>query len=187
MIRRRTFLTARKSGGFSSGKERSAVRSAAAAASMGVVAALFGAPACASAEPPLQVPTPQQGGPCSENLLGAMARLEDGATNVVCGTDRKWAVSSTPYPMSDRWLTYGLQLRLHGQGMRNPEIMSGRWTGYPQEPDAVCTAEQVTVLGPGKVSQPESATGQPGKPLEFSIAPTLFTVTLDGTCLWQKL
>jgi hypothetical protein len=143
-------------------------RSAMAAASMGVAAAaLFGAPACAHAEPqqPQPVTTPQPGTPCSENLAGAMARLVGGTTNLVCtgqGDGYQWTVLTSPYPLSDRWLTYGPELRLHGQGMRNPEIMSGRWTGFPQESDAVCMAEQVTVVGAGEVSPPESVTDEPG-------------------------
>jgi hypothetical protein len=168
-------------------------RSATAAASMGVAAAaLFGAPACAHAEPqqPRPVTTPQPDAPCSENLAGTMARLADGKTNLACtgqGDDSRWTVSTSPYPLSDRWLTYGPELQLHGQGMRNPEIMSGLWRGYPQESDAVCRAEQVAVVGPGKVSPPQSVTAEPGKQLEFSVSPTLFTIKLNGNCLWQKV
>ena len=158
---------------------------------MGVAAlALSCAPACAHAEPQQPQPvTPQRDAPCSETLAGAMARLADGKTNLVCtgqGGGYRWSAFTSPYPLSDRWLTYGPELLLHGQGMRNPEIMSGHWTGKPQEPDAVCSAEQVTVLGAGVVSPPESATGEPGKPLEFSVSPTLFTIKLSGNCLWQK-
>jgi hypothetical protein len=168
-------------------------RSTTAAASMGVaVAVLFGAPACAHAEPqqPRPVTTPQPDAPCSENLAGTMARLADGKTNLVCrgqGDDSRWMVWTSPYPLSDRWLTYGPELQLHGQGMRNPEIMSGLWTGYPQVSDGVCRAEQVAVVGAGKVSPPESVTGEPGKQLEFSVSPTLFTIKLSGNCLWQKV
>ena len=114
----------------------------------------------------------------------------DGKTTLVCtdqGEGFQWTVVSSPYPLSDRWLTYGPELQLHGPGMRNPEIVSGRWTGYPQAADAVCRAEQVAVMGPGKVSPPESVTGEPGKPLEFSVAPTLFTIKLSGNRLWQKV
>ena len=65
----------------------------------------------------------------------------------------QWSVVSSPYPLSDRWLTYGPGLQLHGPGMRNPE----------------------------------SVTGEPGKPLEFSVSPTLFTIKLSGNRLWQKV
>ncbi len=167
-------------------------RSATAASLMGVAAAvLCGAPACAHAEPqPRPVVTPHPDAPCSENLAGTMARLADASTNLACtrqGDDFRWKVSSSPYPLSDRWLTYGLELQLHGQGMRNPEIMSGLWRGYPQESDAVCRAEQVAVVGAGKVSSPQSVTGEPGKQLEFSVSPTLFTIKLTGNCLWQRV
>jgi hypothetical protein len=166
-------------------------RSATAVASIGVAAAvLCGAPACAHAEPePRPVTTPQPDTPCSENLAGTMARLADGK-NLACTGQAdgfRWTVSTSPYPLSDRWLTYGPELQLHGQGMRNPEIMSGLWTGYPQVSDGVCRAEQVAVVGAGKVSLPESVTGEPGKQLEFSVSPTLFTIKLSGNCLWQKV
>jgi len=166
-------------------------RSATAAAAMAVAAlALSCAPACAHAEPPQPQPvTPQRDAPCSETLAGVMARLADGKTNLVCagqGGGYRWSAFTSPYPLSDRWLTYGPELLLHGQGMRNPEIMSGHWTGNPQEPDAVCSAEQVTVLGAGVVSPPESVTGETGKPVEFSVSPTLFTIKLSGNCVWQK-
>jgi hypothetical protein len=118
-----------------------------------------------------------------------MARLADGK-NLACTGQAdgfRWTVSTSPYPLSDRWLTYGPELQLHGQGMRNPEIMSGLWTGYPQVSDGVCRAEQVAVVGAGKVSLPESVTGEPGKQLEFSVSPTLFTIKLSGNCLWQKV
>jgi len=115
--------------------------------------------------------------------------LADGKTTPVCtgqGEGFQWTVVSSPYPLSDRWLTYGPELQLHGPGMRNPEIVSGRWTGKPQEQDAVCRAEQVTVLGAGVVSPPESVTGEPGKRLEFSVSPALFTIRLSRNRLWQQ-
>jgi hypothetical protein len=51
----------------------------------------------------------------------------------------------------------------------------------------VCSAEQVAVLGPGRVSPPETLTGEPGKPLEFNVASTLFNIKLNGPCLWQRM
>jgi hypothetical protein len=164
-------------------------RSATAAAAIGAATlALLCAPACAHAEPPQPV-TPQRDAPCTETLVGAMTRLADGKTNLVCtdqGGGYRWSVFTSPYPSSDRWLTYGPELTLHGQGMRNPEIMSGRWMGAPQESDGVCRAEQVTVLGAGVVSPPEEVTGEPGKSLEFSVSPTLFTIKLSGNCVWHR-
>ena len=88
-----------------------------------------------------------------------MARLADGKATLVCtdqGEGFQWTVVSSPYPLSDRWLTYGPELQLHGPGMRNPEIVSGRWTGYPQAADAVCRAEQVAVWAPGRSRHPRA-------------------------------
>lgn len=119
-----------------------------------------------------------------------MARLEDGKTTLVCthqGGDYRWSVDTSPYPLSHRWLTYGPELLLPGQGMRNPEIMSGDWTGDPHKPDDVCRVEQVTVMGPGVVSAPQTMTGEPGRTLEFNVSPTLFTIKLSGNCVWQRM
>ena len=158
---------------------------------MGVAALALSArpPAHTRSHQPQPVTTPQPDAPCSETLAGAMARLADGKTNLVCtgqGGGHQWTVFTSPYPLSDRSDEYGPELQLHGQGMRNPEIMSGRWTGDPQEPDAVCRAEQVTVLGPGEVLHPRPPHGEPGTPLELSVAPTLFTIRLSGNCLWRS-
>ena len=62
--------------------------------------------------------------------------------------------STIPYPNSDRWLTYGPTLTLHGEGQRNREIDSGDWIGSPQDPDGRCTAEQVAIATPGAWVRP---------------------------------
>ncbi len=160
----------------------------AAAACGAAVLAVCHATACAHAQPPQPVP-PAPDAPCSDTFAGAMARLADGKTNLVCsdqGGGYQWSQHNYPYPLSDRWLTYGPVLTLHGQGMRNPEMLSGDWTGDPQDRNSVCNAEQVTVLGPGHVSPPETVTGEPGRTLEFNVSPTMFTIALSGNCLWQK-
>ncbi|MDX1887137.1 hypothetical protein [Mycolicibacterium sp. 120270] len=118
-----------------------------------------------------------------------MTRLADGETTLVCtdqGGDYRWAVDTSPYPLSHRWLTYGPELSLRGQGVRNPEILSGDWIGDPEDRNGVCSAEQVTALGPGMESPPKSLRGEPGRPLEFNVPPTLFTIKLSGNCVWQR-
>ena len=88
-----------------------------------------------------------------------MARLADGKTTLVCtdqGEGFQWTVVSSPYPLSDRWLTYGPELQLHGPGMRNPEIVSGRWTGYPQEAERCAGPSRWRSWAPGRSRHPRA-------------------------------
>jgi hypothetical protein len=45
--------------------------------------------------------------------------------------------------------------------------------------------EQLAVVGQGY--PPESVTGEPREPLEFSVSPTLFTIRLSGNFTRQKV
>ena len=143
-------------------------------------------PAVASAEPAV----PQQDSQCSENLAGALTQLPDLRTLLECrsqpGLGYRWQLFDSPYPNSDRWLTYGPTLTLHGEGQRNREINSGDWIGYPQDGGTQCVAGQVAVVSAGELGPPQVSTGKPGQPLQFQVLPLLFTVELSGYCLWQK-
>ena len=94
-----------------------------------------------------------------------MARLADGKATLVCtdqGEGFQWTVVSSPYPLSDRWLTYGPELQLHGPGMRNPEIVVGTLDGLPAGSGRGVQSRAGGGMGPGKVSPPESVTVEPG-------------------------
>src|SRR5258708_5534409 len=127
-------------------------------------AALLAVPGVAHADLVL----PRLDGPCSENLAGALTQLPDGHTFLQCDNSSgsyQWSAFTSPYPSSDRWLSYGPELTLHGQGMRNPEILSGKWVGYPQEEGTICSAEQSAVVSAGEVGPPQTSTGSAGQPL----------------------
>ena len=134
---------------------------------------------------------PQPGTPCSKDLAGAGTQLPDLMTFLQCrnqqGGEYRWQNFESPYPNSDRWLTYGPQLTLHGEGQPNREIDSGDWIAYPQASDGQCKAEQLDLTGAGERSQPQVSTGEPGQPLKLRVLPLLFTVELTGYCLWQKV
>jgi hypothetical protein len=139
------------------------------------------APRVAHAEPLV----PQADTSCPASLAGALVQLPDLTTLLKC-KDGRWHVFDDPYPSSERWLTYGPELTLHGEAQRNREIDSGDWIGYPQDPGAQCKAEQLAIAETGSVGPPEVSTGDPGQVLKLSVRPLLFTVELSGHCLWQS-
>lgn len=146
-----------------------------------LAAATLSAPAVAHAEPV----APQVDSACSSNIDGALTILPD--AGVLQCRNGRWASFTDPYPFGDRWLSYGPELRLHGQGMRNPEVLSGDWTAYPQDPDTRCRAEQAAVVDAGEIGAPQISEGEPGQPLRFAVLPVMFSIELSGHCLWQKV
>jgi hypothetical protein len=129
---------------------------------------------------------PQVDTPCTANLSEVTTWPPGAKMPLVC-QDGQWRSVTTPQPPSDRWLSYGPEVRLHGEGMRNPEVRSGKWTATPQDSASRCRAEQSVVVGPGVVGQPEIAEAQAGEPLEFTILPRLFDIALSGNCLWERV
>ncbi|MGE2717915.1 hypothetical protein ACQI4L_27970 [Mycolicibacterium litorale] len=146
-------------------------------AALGVSAVVLGLPATtvAHAAPP--------GAACAPAVERALSQAPDGA--VVQCTGGRWEVYPGPYPNSDRWLSDDDGLDLHGQGMRNPEMLSGPWTAIPQNPATRCRAEQTAVVSAGEVGAPQVVEGQPGQPLHFEVLPVMFSIHLTGDCLWQ--
>ncbi|WP_422742783.1 hypothetical protein ACN27E_15560 [Mycobacterium sp. WMMD1722] len=126
---------------------------------------------------------PQPGASCAAAVEGALSRLAD-FTTVQCSAGR-WVVHPDPYPTSERWLSTDAGLSLHGQGLRNPEMLSGMWTAFPQDPATACRAEQTAVTRAGEVGKPQVADGAPGQPLRFEVLPVMFSIELSGHCLWQ--
>ena len=151
------------------------------------VVGVFGGAPTAGAEPV----APLQDTPCSDNLGGALTQLPDQRTILQCTTrhagERRWRTFASPHPKSDRWLTYGPPVTLHGEGRPNRELESGEWIAYPQDPDAQCEARQRAVVAAGVLSQVQTSTGKPGEPLTLQMPPLLFTVELRGNCLWQRV
>ena len=163
-----------------------AVRYRVLAALLGVVCtALAAATATADA-----MTAPQVSAPCSSDLADAMTLLPDGQTYVVCqgsGTGYAWTAVQTPFDPNDAWLSYGPPIQLHGQGMRNPNLSSGRWTATPLDAASVCKAEEQTVVEAGVLSDPQAfQSSAAGQPLSVQMLPKLFYVTLSGTCLWTR-
>jgi hypothetical protein len=159
------------------------------AVTMVAAAAMLYVPARAQAQPIAEPVVPQTDAPCSDGLADALTKLPDGKTVLECQGvpgNHRWTQLAGPYPNSDKWLTYGPSLWLHGQGKRNPEIMSGRWIGTSLDSYSQCSAEQTAVVSAGEVGPPQLSKGNPGQPLELEVLPLVFDITLTGNCLWQK-
>ena len=120
-----------------------------------------------------------------------MTRLPEQKIILVCQQQAnnlyQWGIVASDYPSSDRWLTYGPALTLHGEGTRNYNLRSGDWIALPQDPDSQCIEEQITVAGAGVVSSPQVETGATGQQLSFRVLPNLFSITMTGYCLWSKV
>ena len=164
------------------------------------VAAALSTSACAHADPePVPVPVPQ--GPsettapqpdssCAENVDGTLTPADPAQTGnnrrLLQCTAGTWQTFGGPYPSSDRWLSTGPQVTLHGQGRRNPEARAGTWTGTPQTAEAHCGAEVVDVLGAGRTSEPQTFSADPGQSLTIEVSDHMFTTKLSGYCLWAR-
>lgn len=149
------------------------------------VAAWAIVPAVAHAD----VTPPALGGGCSAELADAMTLLPDKTSYAVCrqsGLGYTWTPAQTPFPPNDTWWSYGEPITLHGQGMRNPNLSSGRWTATPQDPEATCRATETTVVEAGVLAEPQVFEGEKGKPLDLEMLPQLFYAELAGNCLWVK-
>jgi len=142
---------------------------------------LLSAPAVASADPEV----PQPGTPCASDLTDAMTWPPHDKSPLEC-LDNQWQAVTTPQPPSDRWLSFGPPMTLHGQGRRNPDVASGAWTATPQDSNSRCRAEQRAVVEPGVIGAPQVAEGPEGQPLSFHVVPQLFSIDMSGYCLWTR-
>ena len=89
-----------------------------------VAATALALPAVAAADPV----APQPGTPCGANLADAMTWPSDGTAPLAC-TGNQWETVDSPYPISNRWVSLGPPMKLHGEGLRNAAIKSGTLLG----------------------------------------------------------
>jgi hypothetical protein len=145
-----------------------------------VLGVLLWAQPVASAEPVL----PQPGTPCSSE--GAMTLLPDAKLPLEC-LGNQWHAVITPQPPNDRWLSFGQPMKLHGEGLRNPDVASGAWTATPQDAESQCRAEQRAVVSAGEVGPPQISESAGGQQLSFRVLPQLFSIEMSGYCLWTRV
>jgi hypothetical protein len=128
---------------------------------------------------------PQTDTSCTADRSGVMTWPQGAKMPSVCA-NQHWEPVTAPPPPSDRWLSLGPPILLHGEGMRNPSVKSGEWTAMPQDPDTRCRAEQQAVAGPGVVGPAQVADGETGQPLKVQVLARLFTIQLSGYCEWSR-
>ncbi|MDR3664517.1 MAG: hypothetical protein P4L86_29730 [Mycobacterium sp.] len=134
---------------------------------------------------------PQQDQPCpsaaaeATTMPGTPAPVSGANTPLRCH-DGRWQPVAMPADPSDRWLSTGPVVALHGQGLRNPNLLSGFWTGTPLDPSTTCRAQQRAVVSAGVVSPPTVSESAPGQPVSFDVAPVAYSVEFSGYCLWTR-
>src|SRR3954454_7467672 len=97
--------------------------------------------------------------PCAEGVAGALTQLPDHKTLVRCqkqqDNDFGWQIFTAPYPNSNRWLTYGPQLILHGEGQPNREIVSDVLIANAQVGKGQYIIKQQAYYRAGELSSPQ--------------------------------
>jgi hypothetical protein len=135
-------------------------------------------------------PVPQAGSSCPVEFANVMTQLPGGRDYLVCQPvperSGSWTPAVVPFDPASRWLSYGPPITLHGQGFRNPNLRSGRWTVTALDPVTVCGADQVAVVSAGVLAPLVHSQSAPGQPMSLDVLPKLFTITLSGDCLWSE-
>jgi hypothetical protein len=145
------------------------------------LALLLATPALAWADPE----APQPGTPCAPDLSDVMTWPPDDKSPLEC-LNNQWQAVTSPQPPNDRWLSFGPPIKLHGEGLRNPNVASGDWTAVPEDANTSCRAEQRVVVEAGVVGPPQVAESPGGQPLSFNVLPRLFSIDMSGYCLWTR-
>lgn len=128
---------------------------------------------------------PQPDTACPAGLTGT-ATLPFGRSLPLICQDQRWQAATAPTDPSDRWVSFGPAMALHGGGLRNPNLLPGGWTATPLQPDTRCAATQQTVVSAGVLGPPVIAEGAPGQQLSLEVLPSLFDISMTGHCLWER-
>jgi hypothetical protein len=128
---------------------------------------------------------PQPDTACPPDLTGT-ATLPFGRSLPLICAEQRWQAATAPGDPSDRWVSFGPVMALHGGGLRNPNLLPGPWTATPLDPDTRCAATQQTVVSAGVLAAPVRDVGAPGQPLSLEVLPSLFDISMTGHCLWER-
>lgn len=128
---------------------------------------------------------PQPDSTCPPELSGA-STLPFGRSLPLTCQGQRWQAATAPTDPSDRWVSFGPVMALHGGGLRNPNLLPGSWTATPLDPDTRCAATQQTVISAGVLGTPVVTEGTAGQPLSLEVLPSLFDISMTGHCLWER-
>ena len=128
---------------------------------------------------------PQPDTTCPSDLTGTATLPFGRSLPLICQQER-WQAATAPTDPSDRWVSFGPAMALHGGGLRNPNVLPGNWTATPLDPDTRCAATQQTVVSAGVLGKPVVAEGAAGQPLSLKVLPSLFDISMTGHCLWER-
>ncbi|MEH3138314.1 MULTISPECIES: hypothetical protein [Mycolicibacterium] len=134
---------------------------------------------------PAHADPPAPNTPCTPDLTGVTTMQAGHVLPLVC-TGGRWAAVTVPGDPSDRWVSFGPDMALHGEGLRNPNLASGTWTATPLDPQTSCGATQQGVVSAGVVGPPSTTTAPPGQPLTLVVVPRLFDIVMTGHCMWTR-
>jgi hypothetical protein len=147
-----------------------------------LVAVVLVTAAPAHAEPAV----PQPDTACSTDLTDAATMPPGTSLPLVC-QEQRWRAAAAPADPSERWVSFGPAMALHGQGLRNPNLIAGPWTATPLDADTRCAATQQVVVSAGVVGTPVFTEGVPGQQLSLDVLPSLFDISMSGHCLWERV
>jgi hypothetical protein len=128
---------------------------------------------------------PQPGTVCAADLADATTMPPGRSLPLVCQGQR-WQAATAPADPSERWVSFGPAMALHGQGLRNPNLVAGSWTATPLDPGTQCAATLQVVVSAGVLGTPLSTEGAPGQLLSLEVPPSLFDISMSGHCLWER-
>jgi hypothetical protein len=150
-----------------------------------LVIPLFAAALLAAAPAHADPVIPQPDSTCPAELEGAATMPPGRSLPMICQNQR-WQPATAPGDPSDRWVSFGSPMALHGGGLRNPNLEAGSWTATPLDPGTACAATQQTVVSAGVLGSPVTAEGAPGQRLSLQVLPSLFDISMTGHCLWVR-
>lgn len=128
---------------------------------------------------------PQPDTACAADLADVTTLPPGQSLPLVCQGQR-WQAATAPGDPSDRWVSFGPAMALHGEGLRNPNLAAGSWTATPLDDDTRCAATQQVVISAGVVGAPVVTEGAPGQQFSLEVLPRLFDISMSGHCLWER-
>lgn len=140
---------------------------------------------CALAAQPVAVADPATSTDCTPDLAGVSTKRFEAEVVVLC-KNGMWYPQPADAPPSDRWVSFGPTLSLHGQALPNPNVLQGTWNAVPLGPWTRCRSVQQTGVAAGAVSKPSVDQGPPNAPMTFDVITNVVSIQFSGYCLWVR-